>query len=60
MKTFYGDDGNFAELPLETVLERMSDDWIDNEITSANVSELRDACKVLLKLCESKERNTTE
>jgi hypothetical protein len=53
MKTFYGDDGNFTELPLETVLERMSDDWIDDEITSVNISELRDACKLLLKLCDA-------
>lgn len=53
MKTFYGDDGNFTELPLETVLERMDDDWIDNEVTSENISELRDACKLLLKLCDT-------
>jgi len=48
MKTFYGDDGNYAEIPLDKILERMTDDWIDDNITVENTSELRDACKQLL------------
>jgi len=26
----------------------MTDDWIDSEVTGANISELRDACRKLL------------
>ena len=47
MKTFYDDDGNYADMPLTEILNRMTDDWIDNEITGVNISELRDACKHL-------------
>ncbi len=48
MKTFCGDDGNYAEIPLSDILDRMTDDWIDSEVTGANISELRDACRKLL------------
>ena len=48
MKTFYGDDGNYAEIPLSKILDRMTDDWIDDEVTGENISELRDACRKLL------------
>ena len=48
MKTFYGDDGNYEDIPLEDILDRMTDDWIDDNITGANISELRDACRKLL------------
>lgn len=48
MKTFYGDDGNYEDIPLEDILDRMTDDWIDDYITAANTSELRDACRNLL------------
>ena len=48
MKTFYGDDGNYEDILLEDVLDRMTDDWIDGNITGANISELRDACRKLL------------
>ena len=48
MKTFYGDDGNYTEIPLSKILDRMTDDWIADEVTGANISELRDACRKLL------------
>lgn len=48
MKTFCGEDGNYADMPLSSILDRMTDDWIDNDITGANISELRDACRKLL------------
>jgi hypothetical protein len=48
MKTFYGDDGNYADIPLKDILDRMTDDWIYDEFTSENISELRDACRKLL------------
>ena len=48
MKTFYGDDGNCTDIPLEKVLDMMTDEWIDDNITGANVSELRDVCRKLL------------
>lgn len=48
METFYGDNGNYAKIPLNEILDRMTDDWIDDEITGANISELRDACRKLL------------
>jgi len=48
MKTFYGDDGNYEDISLEDILDRMTDDWIDGNITGANISELRDACRKLL------------
>lgn len=48
MKTFCGDDGNYAEIPLSDILDKMTDDWIDSEVTVANISELRDACRKLL------------
>lgn len=50
MKTFYGDDGNYAEIPLSDILDRMTDDWIDDEVTGENISELRDACRKLLEV----------
>jgi len=52
METFYGKDGNCADTPLEEILDRMTDDWIDDEITGANISELRDVCRKLLKTTE--------
>ena len=55
MYTFYDDIGNFSKIPLETILERMTDDWIDDNITDANVSELRDACKTLLSVVKELE-----
>ena len=48
MKTFIGSDGNYADIPLSEILDRMTDDWIDDEVTDANISELRDACRKLL------------
>ena len=47
MKTFYGGDGNYADIPLSEILDRMTDDWIDDEITGENISELRDTCSKL-------------
>lgn len=34
MKTFYGDDGNYADIPLKDILDRMTDGWIDDEVTT--------------------------
>lgn len=48
MHTFYGDDGNFADIPLPKILDRLTDEFIDNEICGENISELRDACRQLL------------
>ena len=55
MKTFYGADGNYAEIPLSDILDRMTDDWIDSEVTGANISELRDACRKLQKTAHNSE-----
>ena len=48
MKTFIGSDGNYADIPLSEILDRMTDDWIDDEVTGENIYELRDACRKLL------------
>ena len=48
MKTFLGTDGNYADIPLTVILARMTDAWIDDEITGENISELRDTCRKLL------------
>ena len=53
MKTFYGDDGNYEDIPLEDILDRMTDDWIDDNITGENISELRDACRKLLEIAHN-------
>jgi hypothetical protein len=55
MQTFYGDDGNYAGIPLSEILDRMTDEWIDAEVTGENISELRDACRTLLEKCKESE-----
>ena len=55
MKTFYGDDGNYADIPLSKILDRMTDDWIDDDVTGENISELRDACRKLLETAHNSE-----
>ena len=55
MKTFYGDDGNYADIPLSKILDRMTDDWIDDEVTGENISELRDTCRKLLERAHNSE-----
>ena len=49
MNTFYNKEGNFDKIPLSEILDRRTDDWIDDNITNANVSELRDVCKKMYK-----------
>ena len=56
MKTFFGDDGNYAEIRLSDILDRMTDDWIDDNVTGANISELRDACRKLLETAHNYSR----
>ena len=48
MKTFIGSDGNYTDIPLSEILDRMTDAWINDEVTGENISELRDACRKLL------------
>jgi hypothetical protein len=55
MHTFYGPDGNYADIPLSEILDRMTDEWIDSEVTGGNISELRDACRTLLEKCKESE-----
>lgn len=54
-KTIIGKSGNYEEMQLSDALDIMTDEWIDNNITMENVSELRDCCKILIKELEKHE-----
>jgi len=57
LKTFYDDDGNYAEIPIMEIMERMTDDWIDDNITGENTSELRDCIKRFIDYSDHVEKN---